>query len=316
MPFLENVARGRGIPHERLVEVAEHYAHLGGKSPINAQNRALLAAVGPALAAAGLPMRTYFGNRNWHPLLADTLRAMRDDGVKRAVTYVTSAYRSYSGCRQYLEDIERARNQIDCAPEIVKLRPFFDHPRFVAACAARLSETRLVFRGRDRVHVLFTAHSLPTAMAATSRYEADLRETAERVFDLAGAAGASWDLVYQSRSGPRSVPWLEPDVLDRLRVLPSRGVRDVIVMPLGFLSDHVEVLWDLDHDAAGLARSLGLSFHRAATVGTHPEMVAMIVDLVEERLDRRPRESLCTSSPVPDVCAPGCCAYAPRRSGG
>jgi ferrochelatase len=185
----------------------------------------------------------------------------------------------------------------------------------VSACAARLSEARLTLAGGERAHVLFTAHSLPQAMAATSRYEADLRETAERVVERAGPAGASWELVYQSRSGPPSVPWLEPDVLDCLHALPGRGVRDVIVMPLGFLSDHVEVLWDLDHDAAALARSLGLGFHRAATVGTHPELVAMIVDLVAERLGKRPRASLCTSSPVPDVCAPGCCAYEPRSSG-
>jgi len=312
MPFLENVTRGRGVPRERLLEVAEHYAHLGGKSPINDHNRALLSAVEEALRLAGSPMRVYFGNRNWHPFLADTLRTMRDDGVTRAITYATSAYRSYSGCRQYLEDMARASQEVEGAPELVKLRPFFDHPRFVAACVARLREAKQRVDNADAAHVLFTAHSIPRAMAATCDYEADLRETAERVMEQSGA-GASWDLVYQSRSGPPSVPWLEPDVLDHLRELPARGVRDVFVMPIGFVSDHVEVIWDLDHEARALAEELGMRMHRVATVGDHPELVAMIVELVRERLGLEPRRSLRTLNPVPDSCAPGCCAYTPRR---
>jgi ferrochelatase len=302
MPFLENVTRGRNVPRERLLEVAEHYAHLGGVSPINAQNRALLDAVGEALRISGRPLPLYFGNRNWHPLLADTLRTMRDDGVRRAVVYVTSAYRSYSGCRQYIEDIERAVREVEGAPQLVKLPPFSEHPRFIAACVARLVEARAAYGERAaQALIVFTAHSIPKAMAETSAYESDLRKAAEQT--IAGACpGAAWDLVYQSRSGPPSVPWLEPDILDHLRSVAARGVKDVIVMPIGFLSDHVEVIWDLDHEAKELAESLGLGFHRGATVGTHPELVAMIAELVQAAAD---------VAPAP--CAPSCCAYTPRR---
>jgi ferrochelatase len=298
MPFLENVTRGRGVPKERLLEVAEHYRHLGGVSPINAQNRALLDAIGEALRQSGRPLPLYFGNRNWHPLLADTLRSMRDDGVKRAVVYVTSAYRSYSGCRQYIEDIERAVREVEGAPELVKLPPFSEQPRFIAACAARLAEAR---EHASSARIVFTAHSIPKAMAATCAYEADLRSAAERTVASA-CPGAPWDLVYQSRSGPPSVPWLEPDILDHLRTLAAQGVKDVIVMPIGFLTDHVEVIWDLDHEAKELAASLGLGFHRGATVGTHPEMVAMIAELVQA-----------AARTAPAACATSCCAYAPRR---
>jgi ferrochelatase len=298
LPFLENVTRGRGVPKERLVEVAQHYAQLGGKSPINDQNRALLEAVGDALKAAGTPLPMYFGNRNWHPLLADTLEQMRDDGVKRAVVYVTSAYRSYSGCRQYIEDIERALKEVPSAPELVKLPPFSENPRFIAACAARLAQARAQ---APNAHVVFTAHSIPKAMAATCAYESDLRSAAQAAIARA-CPDAAWDLVYQSRSGPAAVPWLEPDILDQLRALSSRGIQDVLVVPIGFLSDHVEVIWDLDHEAAELARTLGVRFHRGATVGTHPELVAMIVELVQR-----------ASSAAPVPCAPDCCAYAPRR---
>jgi len=317
MPFLENVTRGRGVPKERLLEVAEHYAQLGGVSPINAQNRALLDAIGEGLRLAGRPLPLYFGNRNWHPFLTDTLRTMRDDGVKRAVVYVTSAYRSYSGCRQYIEDIERAvadtqaREEVGgvckSAPELVKLPPFSDQPRFIAACAARLTEARAAYAERSSAErassaqLVFTAHSIPSAMAATCAYERDLRSAIERTVASA-CPGAAWDLVYQSRSGPPSVPWLEPDILDHLRALSARGAKDVIVMPIGFLSDHVEVIWDLDHEAAELAAELGMGFHRGATAGTHPELVAMIVELVQE-----------AARSAPARCAPDCCAYTPRR---
>jgi ferrochelatase len=327
MPFLENVTRGRGVPKERLLEVAKHYEHLGGVSPINAQNRALLDAVGEALRLSGRPLPLYFGNRNWHPLLADTLRTMRDDGVKRAVVYVTSAYRSYSGCRQYIEDIERAVREVQTrdevggvkqsrdevggvpttAPQLVKLPPFSEHPRFIAACAARLREARAAYAEQasaervEHARIVFTAHSIPSAMAATCAYEADLRKAAERTIASA-CPGAAWDLVYQSRSGPPSVPWLEPDILDHLRALAASGVQDVIVAPIGFLTDHVEVIWDLDHEAKELAESLGLGFYRSATVGTHPELVAMIAELVQ---------AAAQATPAP--CAATCCAYTPRR---
>jgi protoporphyrin/coproporphyrin ferrochelatase len=311
MPFLENVTRGRGVPRERLVEVAAHYAHLGGKSPLNDQNRAMLTALRPVFDAAGLPLRFYFGNRNWHPFLADTLRSMRDDGVKRAVTYATSAYRSYSGCRQYLEDIERARAEVPDAPELIKLRPFSSHPRFVAACAARLEEARRAHTASGTTRVIFTAHSIPVAMASTCAYEADLREVCTRVI-AAVCPDAPWDLVYQSRSGPPAVPWLEPDILDHLRALSAAGERDVIVMPVGFLSDHVEVIWDLDHEARALADTLGIAFHRGETVSTHPEMLALIIELVQARIAEDAQEP--SRRPPPGApCEPGCCAYAPRR---
>lgn len=307
MPFLENVTRGRGVPRERLLEVAKHYQHLGGVSPINAQNRALLDSIGEALRLSGRPLPLYFGNRNWHPLLADTLRTMRDDGVKRAVVYVTSAYRSYSGCRQYIEDIERAVKEVDNAPQLVKLPPFSEQPRFIAACAARLGEAIEAYAAETSperaraAHVAFTAHSIPKAMAATCAYERELGAAAEKTM-AAAAARNPWELVYQSRSGPPSVPWLEPDILDHLRALSDRGVKDVIVMPIGFLSDHVEIIWDLDHEAKDLAASLGLGFHRGATVGTHPELVAMIVEQVH---------AAAHAAPAP--CATACCAYTPRR---
>jgi ferrochelatase len=302
MPFLENVTRGRNVPRERLLEVAEHYAHLGGVSPINGQNRALLDSIAEALRISGRPLPLYFGNRNWHPLLADTLRTMREDGVRRAVVYVTSAYRSYSGCRQYIEDIERALSEVEGAPQLVKLPPFSEHPRFIAACAARLSEARDAHGERAaQARIVFTAHSIPKAMAATCAYEADLHRAAEQTV-AAACPGAAWDLVYQSRSGPPAVPWLEPDILDHLRALAASGVSDVIVMPIGFLSDHVEVIWDLDHEARELAESLGMGFHRGATVGTHPELVAMIAELVH---------AAARTAPAP--CAPACCAYNPRR---
>lgn len=307
MPFLENVTRGRGVPPERLLEVAKHYAQLGGVSPINGQNRALLDAVGEALRLSGRPLALYFGNRNWHPMLADTLRTMREDGVRRAVVYATSAYRSYSGCRQYIEDIERAVREVEGAPALVKLPPFSEHPRFIAACTARLAEAQSAYAESTSVEraanarIVFTAHSIPKAMAATCAYERELQRAAERTVALA-CPGAAWDLVYQSRSGPPAVPWLEPDILDHLRALAAGGVKDVIVMPIGFLSDHVEVIWDLDHEAKETAESLGMGFRRGATVGTHPELVAMIAELVQA-----------AAQAAPAACSPSCCAYTPRR---
>jgi ferrochelatase len=315
MPFLENVTRGRGVPQERLAEVAEHYHHFGGVSPINAQNRALLAALAPELP--GLPV--YWGNRNWDPYLTDTVARMRDDGVRRAIAFVTSAYGSYSACRQYLEDIARARAAVgEGAPEIDKIRHFHDHPGFVMphAEAVTAALNTLPERAPQRTRIVFTAHSIPTAMEASSgpdggRYTAQLQETAMLV---AGAAAPEldWDLVWQSRSGPPHVPWLEPDVNDHLETLAEAGIRNVVVSPIGFVSDHLEVLWDLDNEAAATARKLGLSFARAATPGTDPRFVAMIRDLVRERMDpATPRHALGTV-PTWDTCPLDCCP-APRR---
>ncbi len=319
IPFLENVTRGRGVPAERLAEVAEHYRHFGGVSPINAQCRALLAALRAEFPRAGIDMPIYWGNRNWHPLLEDTVAQMRNDGVRRAIAFVTSAVGSYSSCRQYWDDIAQAQAAVGFdAPEIDKIRHFHDHPGFVLphAEAVTAALNTLPERAPARTRIAFTAHSIPSAMDANSgpdggRYSAQLRETAELV---AGAAAPEleWDLVWQSRSGPPQVPWLEPDINDHLETLAAAGITNVVISPIGFVSDHLEVLWDLDNEAAGTARKLGLNVARAATPGTDPRFVAMVRDLVLERLDpATPRHAL-GRVPTWDVCPAGCCP-APRR---
>jgi len=288
LPFLENATRGRGVPRPRLLEVAEHYHHFGGVSPINAQNRALVAALQARLDADGPRLPVYLGNRNWHPYLEDTIRAMRGDGVRKALVLVTSAYSCYSGCRQYREDVIRACAAVDGAPDCDKLRVFFNHPGFVAACADRLDEAmRGVPHGtRDRAHVVFTAHSIPLGMARGSAYEVQLGETARLVAEAAGAV--RWTLAWQSRSGPPQVAWLEPDIGDHLEALAAAGVQDVVVAPIGFLSDHMEVLYDLDLEASERATALGMAFRRAGTVGTHPAFIGMLRDLILERMTDRP----------------------------
>src|ERR671917_702826 len=276
MPFLANVLRGRDVPEARMREVAHHYELFGGVSPINEQNRRLIAALERELEERGPRLPVYWGNRNWHPMLADTLRRMRDDGVKNALAFVTSAYSSYSGCRQYREDIERAREAVgDGAPRVEKLRAFYNHPGFVRpnvenlrAALGQIPEGR---RASERV--AFTAHSIPSAMAAGCDYERQLLETSRLVAEGAGAA--RWRLVFQSRSGPPTQPWLEPDICDHLRELKRAGARDVVVAPVGFISDHMEVLYDLDTEARQVSAELGLNFVRAGTVGTHPAFVSM-----------------------------------------
>lgn len=311
LPFLENVVRGRNVPRERLLEVAEHYYHFGGKSPINDQCRSLTAAIEAALTARGWKLPVYWGNRNWHPLLPDTLREMRDAGVRRALAFVTSAYGSYSGCRQYRENIEAAQKEAgERAPCIDKLRLFYNHPRFIEACAQRVRESLVAFstRERDTVRLVATAHSVPLSMAEASGYEMQLRETARLV---AAAAGfAEWDLAFQSRSGPPTQPWLAPDILDHLRALHARGVSNVLAAPLGFVSDHLEVLYDLDVEAASLAGSLGMNMVRAQTVGAHPEFVGMICELIEERIAGAPRRAAGMFGASPDACASDCCPRA------
>ncbi|HVO09660.1 MAG TPA: ferrochelatase [Vicinamibacteria bacterium] len=308
LPFLRNVVRGRGVPDERLREVAAHYRHFGGRSPINDQCRALVAAVQQELRRCGSRMPVYWGNRNWHPLLADTLRQMARDGVKRALAFVTSAFGSYSGCRQYLEDIARARAEVGPdAPAVDKLRAFYNHPGYVEplveSVRAAFEEVPAARRGVTRL--VFTAHSLPRAMAKGSPYEAQIRECAGLV---AGALGRDFSLAWQSRSGPPGQPWLEPDVVDHLRGLAADGVSDVVVSPIGFVSDHMEVVYDLDLDAKSRALELGIRLVRAATVGTHPRFVRLVRELVEERLSDAPlRACLGGQGPAPDVCAPGCC---------
>jgi ferrochelatase len=331
MPFLRNVTRGRGIPEERLLAVAEHYRHFGGVSPINGQCRDLLAAIEAEFAATGVRLPLYWGNRNWDPLLADTVARMRDDGIGRAIAFVTSGYGSYSSCRQYLDDIDRARAEVGAgAPEIDKIRHYHDHPGHVAAHAdgVRAALAALPAERAETTRIVFTAHSIPSALAASSgpgggtdRYIAQLRETAALVAEAAahGLPWAAlpwtalpWDLVWQSRSGPPTVPWLAPDVNDHLEALAAAGTTGVVVSPIGFISDHLEVVWDLDNEAAATARRLGLDFARAATPGTHPAFVAMVGELVRERLDGGvPRRAL-GAVPWWDACPSGCCA-APER---
>ncbi len=309
VPFLENVLRGKPASRQRLLEVAEHYYRFGGKSPLNDQNRKLLEALRARLAGAGLDLPLYWGNRNWHPLLPDTLRVMAGDGVKRALAFVTSAFSSYSGCRQYLDNIEHARAAAGPqAPEVDKIRPFFHHPGFIDAMAARVRAalSRFGGAGREPVKVLFTAHSIPVAMAHSSLYVQQLREAARLVSEDVG--GLDWELVYQSRSGPPLQPWLEPDICDRLRQLSTIGATQVCLAPIGFLSDHVEVLYDLDTEAASLARELGMRSERAGTVGTHPRFVAAVHDLIAERVEGRARRAFRGGmAPCPDICLVDCC---------
>jgi len=320
LPFLRNVVRGRGVPEARLAAVAEHYQYFGGVSPINAQCRDLLAALRTELDAAGVDLPLYWGNRNWRPYLADTLRTMREDGVKQALAFVTSPFGSYSSCRQYLDDIEAARTALGPdAPIVDKIRHYHDHPGYVRphVDAVRAAFATLSDVDPTATRLVFTAHSIPSMMEAQSgpdggRYSAQLRETATFVADEA-RPGLAWDLVWQSRSGPPEVPWLEPDINDHLRALAASGVRGVVASPIGFISDHLEVLWDLDTEAAATAEGLGLRFARAATPGNDPRFVAMVRDLVVERLGPGAPRARLGKLPVWDACPPGCCLPA-RRS--
>jgi ferrochelatase len=314
MPFLRNVTRGRGIPQQRLLEVAEHYRHFGGVSPINAQCRDLLYAVRVEFAAAGIDLPVYWGNRNWDPYLERTVRQMRDDGIGSAIAFVTSPYGSYPSCRQYLDDIDRARTQAGAgAPVIDKIRHYHDHPGYIGphADAVRTALAALPAERRGSTRLVFTAHSIPVSMASTAgptggRYEAQLREVAALVARQV-APDLPYDLVWQSRSGPPQVPWLEPDISDHLHRLASAGVTSVVVSPIGFISDHLEVVWDLDTEAADTAKRLGLDFARAATPGTDPRFVTMVRELVEERLyPGSPRRAL-GAVPTWDRCESTCC---------
>jgi ferrochelatase len=291
IPFLENVLRGRNVPRERLLQVAEHYYHFDGVSPINRQCRELIAALQSEFKTAGLDLPIYWGNRNWHPLLADTVARMQSDGVRRAIALATSAYGSYSGCRQYREDIERARAAVPDAPAIHKLPPFSGHPGFLSAAAARLRDALEQLPGAS---VVYTAHSIPVSMAQASPYEQQLRAAAEEVHRLAGAPGLPV-LVFQSRSGPPTQPWLEPDIAEYIRRTDSTRL---IVNPIGFLSDHMEVLYDLDFEAAAIARERGIEFLRAGTVGTHPDFVRAIRQMVQTAL----AQGIAACSP--DCCPP------------
>ena len=310
IPFLENVLRGKPVPRARMLEVAEHYYHFDGISPINAQNRDLIAALEKELETHGPRLPVYWGNRNWDPLLADTLRRMRDDGVQRAIAFFTSAYSSYSGCRQYREDIQRAQEEVgEGVPAVDKLRVYFNHPGFIEAMADRVRSAldEIPADRRDLARIVFTAHSIPLAMAAGCKYEMQLREASRLVSEA--VAHDDWHLVYQSRSGPPTQPWLEPDVCDYLRELHTTGqIRDVVIAPIGFISDHMEVLFDLDTEARELCEELGLNMVRAKTAGTHPRFITMIRELIEERISgAADRPALGQLGPSHDVCPADCC---------
>lgn len=314
IPFLENVLRGKPVPRERLTAVAEHYYHFGGRSPINDRNRELIAALSAELAARGPDLPIYWGNRNWRPFLADTVRKMRGDGVRRALAFATSAFSSYSGCRQYREDVARAQEIAGAgAPLVDKIRPFFNHPGFIEAMTDRVKEALSAFPAAERqtVKLLCTAHSIPSAMAAGCDYAAQLQESSRLIAE--GARAGGWEVVYQSRSGPPSQPWLEPDVNDRLRELRRQGCRAVCIAPVGFLCDHMEVLYDLDVEAAETASSLDMKMVRAGAAGAHPAFIAGVRDLIAERAGGGPqRAAVGRLPPCPDVCPADCCP-APRR---
>lgn len=336
MPFLENVTRGRGVPPERLAEVAEHYLHFGGVSPINALNLEIIAAVRDRLRETGIDLPVYFGNRNWHPLAEDTVAQMSADGVSRALVFPTSAWGGYSGCRQYHEDITRARESAGPgAPELVKLRQYFDHPLLIGAFADAIAaaraeldaggqaDARRVSAGPGAPRLVFTAHSVPLSADANAGPPADggnlySRQVAETARLCAAATGFDeYDVVWQSRSGPPQVPWLEPDICDHLETLAAAGEEAVIVCPIGFVSDHLEVVWDLDTEARDKARELGLGFARAATPGTDPRFAELVVELARERLDGlRPSrlgvEPLYGAGVNGGPCAVGCCAPVKR----
>jgi ferrochelatase len=315
IPFLENVLRGRNVPRERLLAVAEHYYHFGGKSPINQQTRELIAALESELGREGPKLPVYWGNRNWHPLLTDTLRQMKQEGVQRALAFVTSAYSSYSGCRQYREDIARAQNEVGPgAPEVDKLRAFFNHPGFIDATVERVQVAlqSIPVDARQNVQVVYTAHSIPVSMANTSDYVCQLQEVRRLV---SGRLGVTNDvLVYQSRSGTPGQPWLEPDILDHLRSVKTNSLASAVVLaPIGFISDHMEILYDLDIEARHLCDSLALPMARAKTVGVHPKFIGMIRELILECMNPgSERRALGTLGPRADVCALDCCP-APQR---
>jgi ferrochelatase len=309
LPFLDNVLRGRNVPLERKLEVAEHYQLFGGVSPLNAQNRALIAALEAELAVSGPHLPVYWGNRNWQPLLADTLAQMATDGIKRALALFTSAFSSYSGCRQYQENIAEAQSQVGPrAPQIDKLRGFYNHPGFIEPMADRTRDAlaQIPTGRRQAAALVFTAHSIPMEMADGCRYVEQLNEASRLVAGLVGFT--EWQLAYQSRSGSPRQPWLEPDINDVVRALATAGTRDVVVVPIGFTSDHMEVVFDLDTEARATAEEVGINLVRAGTVGVHPRFVRMIRDLLVERLTPdSPRPSLGVLGARPDQCDPGCC---------
>ena len=326
LPFLENVTRGRGVPRERLEEVGQHYYDFGGRSPINDLNRAFVAAVEEDLRSTGIDLPVYWGNRNWRPYLTETLTRMKDDGIERAACLVTSAYSSYSGCRQYRENLADAVATVgEGAPHLDRLRHYFNHPGFVEPMvdATLTALADLGDAARREAHILFVTHAIPVAMnegagpdggAYVAQHLAVGEEIGERIRQETGHRYPT-ELVFCSRSGPAHVPWLEPDINDRLEELAAEGVPGAVVVPIGFVSDHMEVVYDLDTEASATAEKLGLEFARAATAGVDPRFVAMVRDLLVERsaVERGievGRATVGSIGPSWDVCPRGCCANA------
>lgn len=313
LPFLENVTRGRGVPRERLEVVAEHYHARGGVSPINGQVRELIAAIRADHDRRGIEVPIYWGNRNWEPFLDDAVAQMAADGIESAAAFVTSAFSSYSGCRQYRENILASQSNVSGAPRIDKLRVFYDHPGFIEPMIDNVAAALAGLDDASRSpKLLFTAHSVPLSMARTSDYQAQLAESCRLIAE--GVGRSDWDLVFQSRSGPPSMPWLEPDICDAIADVGATGSADgVVVIPVGFVSDHMEVIQDLDTDAAAAAGQAGLPFSRAATVGVDPRFAALVTDLVLERSGVIESQALGSLPPRPPECAADCCPAPQRR---
>jgi ferrochelatase len=329
MPFLENVTRGRGVPRERLIDVSHHYLELGGISPINQQNRDLIAALEAEFDRRGLDLPIYWGNRFWDPFLKPALEQLHADGHRRVLTFATSAYSSYSGCRAYREDLAEALLEAGLGAELHldKIRHYFDHPGFVGPFVEGLTASLQALADDEvpleHTRVLFVTHSIPTAMAAASgppgefdeqgAYVAQHLATAQLVLDGTAAEGVAlpaWSLTYQSRSGAPHIPWLEPDINDAIQAVHADGVEAVVIVPIGFVSDHVEVIWDLDNEAQETCDELGVRMHRVRTPGVHEAFVAAIADLVEARIAGEPGAALSELGPWREVCAVGCCANA------
>ena len=306
IPFLENVLRGRNVPRERMLQVARHYEMFGGVSPINDQNRKLINALQIELETNGPKLPIYWGNRNWHPLLPDTLQQMTDDGIKHALAFVTSAYSSYSSCRQYRQNIIDAQATVGSGkPSVDKLRAFYNHPLFIEANIDRVREAMARLGSSVAPQIVFTAHSVPESMAENCDYVRQLKETSRLIANAVGIQ--DWQLVYQSRSGSPTQPWLGPDICEHLRSLKSRGVSDVVVAPIGFVSDHMEVIYDLDVEAQKVAEEIGQNMVRAATVGTHPSFVRMIRELILERTENKEARFLGPLGASVNTCPPDCC---------
>ncbi|MDT5142733.1 MAG: protoporphyrin/coproporphyrin ferrochelatase [Mycobacterium sp.] len=319
-PFLENVTRGRNVPPERLDEVAEHYLYFGGVSPINRINRALVTGIEAELVERGLDLPVYFGNRNWEPYVEDTVATMRDNGIRRAVVFTTSAWSGYSSCTQYVEDIARARQAAGPgAPELLKLRPYFDHPLFVEMFSEAVAAAARTVPADARL--IFTAHSVPVAADQRCGPQLYSRQVAYAASLVAAAAGIrDYDLAWQSRSGPPQVPWLEPDVADRVSALAASGTTSVVVCPIGFVADHIEVVWDLDEELRSQTDAAGVALARASTPSADPRFARLAVDLIDElRYGRAPARvtgpdpvSGCAASVNGELCRPPHCVAQDR----